>query len=389
MSAGKEGHITAGGNRLEGQKFTYETKVSKEQEQAIRDGTAQLPNPFDPVNMPEGSTAVFKGQKYQGTAFEASYKHIAAEAKMTDFRGAGMSVEKLENNKVRISSGPVNAVESEVYAGLKSKELALGLKAKQTEERTHMKVAELDLNTQEGQDRYHRFLLTGEVPQADGDTVSRSGTVETHKISNEASAQLSIGPVDINAQLRADEGERKVTQYTDGSKSEEISLTYGQGNNLTISKDFDFRGTSVPDSHKPNPTYTLTLGKVDPRSAYQLEAAFAQDVAAAEAKDYRNNPTQDAQISFSPEDALEMKRMATEYVHKHNDLSNTSLQDAVLHGTSATMQQLALARNADEVAAVLAKSASNGRLAEDLAMLQSENADKPLPGNQPKFQPSP
>jgi hypothetical protein len=305
---------------------------------------------------------------------EAAYRHIATEAKVTDLQGVGMSVEKQEGNKVRISSGPVNAIENEAYVGLADKDLSIGLKNKQGLENSTMRVADLDLSTQEGLDQYHRFLLTGKVPEADGNTVTRSGTTQTLKITNETSVQASIGPVDINAQLLSSEGERKVTQYTDGSKSDEVSLDYGRGNNLTISKDFDFLGKPVTDPEKP--TYALTMGAVNPDSSSQLAAAYAQDPDSAEAQSYRNQPAQDARISFTPEEAQEMQRLATDYVQRHK-LGPT---DVPTTGTAGFMQRIAEARNADEVAAVFAKASSNGMIAEDLMNLRAENPDKPLPG---------
>ncbi len=373
VEAGKEGQLQAGSARLAGQKFTYETKVSKEQEQAIRNGTAQLPNPFDPRGMPEGSAAVLKGQNYESTEFEAAYRNIAIENKVSDFKGAGMAVEKLDGNRVRISSGPVNAIENEAYVGLKDENLAIGLKNKRGLENSTMKVAELDVSTQEGMDKYQRFLLTGQVPEADGNTVSRSGTTSSLKLTNETSAQVSIGPVDINAQLMASEGERKTTQYTDGSKSDEINLSYGQGINLAINKETDFLGNTVASPDKP--TYALTMGQVSPGASSYLASAYAEDPNSAEAKSYHNGPAQDVQISFTPEQAQELQRMAADYAQRH---------PSKLPGdTSQVMQQIAEARNSDEVAAVLAKVQSDGDLAEHLLRLRTDPANRatPLPGS--------
>lgn len=378
VEAGKEGQLTAGSARLKGQKFTYETKVSQEQADAIRTGTADLPNPFDPLNMPEGSAAVFKGQNYVSTEFEGAYRHIATEAKVTDLRGAGMAVEKLDGNRVKITSGSVNAIENEAFFGAGGKNWAVGLKNKQGLENTSMRMAELDLSTQEGMDKYQRFLITGQVPEADGNTVTRSGTTQSLKLNSETSLRGNLGPVDINLQFMGNEGERKTTQYTDGSKSDELTLSYDQSANLTISKDFDFRGAQVEDPDKP--TYALTMGQVDPRSSSYLASAFAEDPDSAEALSYQGQPTQDAQISFTTAQAQEMQRLATEYVQRHNPGPNTA--DTALTGTSAFMQQIAEARNSDEVAAVFAKATSNGSIAEHLLNLRAEpeNAGRPLPG---------
>jgi hypothetical protein len=376
--AGREGQVTVGGTALAGQKFTYETKVSPQQADAIRNGTAQLPNPFDPLNMPEGSAEVLKGQNYVSTEFEAAYRHIAAESKVTDLRGAGMGVERLDGNRVRISAGPVNAIENEAFFGVGGENWAVGLKNKQGLENTSMRVAELDLSTQEGMDKYQRFLMTGQVPEADGNTVTRSGTTETLKYTNETSVRANLGPIDINATLASSEAERKVTNYTDGSRSEEFSMTYGQGVNLTINKDFDFRGSPVANPDKP--TYALTMGRVDPASSSYLASAFAQDPDSAEARGYHDGPAQDAQISFTPEQAQEMQRLATAYVQKYNP--GSSIEDASVLGTSGFMRQVAMARNADEVAAVFARATSSGSIAEHLLSLRAEpeNIGRPLPG---------
>jgi hypothetical protein len=373
VEAGQESKISAGDKRIEGQKFTYETKVTTEQEEAIRNGTAELPNPFDPRSMPEGSSAVLKGQDYKGTDFEFAYRNIALESKVTDFQGTGMSVEKQGDNKVRISSGPVSAIENEAYAGLKNENMALGLKNKRGLENSTMKVADLDLSTQEGMDKYQRFLITGEVPEADGNTVARSGTTQTLKITNETSAQVTLGPIDISKQLMGTEGERKTTQYTDGSKSEEASLTYGQNINLTISKDFDFTGAQEDDSKKP--TYTLTMGQLDRGSSAQLAGSFAEDLATSDSNSYLNKPAQDAQLTFTRQEAQELQQLAADYSQRN---------PSKLPGdTSAIMQQIANARNTDEVAAVLARSRSDGDLAEHLNRLRLDPANraKKLPGN--------
>jgi hypothetical protein len=377
--AAKDDPVTLEGKALAGQKFTYETKVSQEQANAIRNGTGQLPNPFDPLSMPAGSAAVFKGQNYVSTELEGAYRNIAAESKVTDLRGVGMSVEKLDDKRVKISAGPVDAVENEAYLGLKDKHLAFGVKNKKALEDSSMRVAELDVSTQEGMDKYQRFLVTGQVPEADGNGVTKSGTTQTLKLTDETSARANVGPFEVSAQLASSEGERKVTQYTDGSRSEELSLNYGQNVSLTVSKDFDFRGLPE-DTGKP--TYALTMGKVDPGSSSYLAAAFADDVDSAEAKSYESKPAQDAQISFTPEQALEMQRMATEYVQKYNP-PGTSLESASNLGTPGFMRQVAMAKNADEVAALFAKAPSSGSVASHLLnlRLEPENVGKPLPGN--------
>ncbi len=376
--AGREGQVTVGGTALTGTKFTYETKVSQQQADAIRNGTAALPNPFDPLSMPEGSAAVFKGQNYASTEFEASYRHIAAESKVTDFRGAGMGVERLDGNRVRISAGPVNAIENEAFFGVGGENWAVGLKNKQGLENTSMRTAELDLSTQEGMDKYQRFLMTGQVPEADGNTVTRSGTTETLKYTNETSLRANLGPVDVNVQLLGSEAERKSTQYSDGSRSDEITMSYGQGVNLTINKETDFRGQPVQNPDKP--TYAVTMGKVDGTSSSYLASAFAQDPDSAQAQSYHRGPAQDVQISFTPEQAQEMQRLATEYVQRHNP--GQSLENASLLGTSGFMRQIAMARNSDEVAAAFARATSTGAIAEHLLNLRAEpaNIGRPLPG---------
>lgn len=69
-----------------------------------------------------------------------------------------------------------------------------------------------------------------------------------------------------------------------------------------------------------------------------------------------------------------MQRLAADYAQRH---------PSKLPGdTPAFMQQIADARNTDEVAAVFAKASSDGQLAEHLLRLRADPANRgqPLPG---------
>jgi hypothetical protein len=345
-----------------GGRFTVEAKITPEQARKIDAGELAVPNPFDPVSMPTGTSMLIKGQALQSTSMDLGYRLFQTESGVTELDGFGIGVEKLDEEKVRVTTGPVATVENEVFVGLGTGDFKVGLGGETTLEGTHMRTAEFDLASAEGRQAYQEFLRTGVVPNSLTPGVEKSGRIDTLSMDSKGFAELKIGSFGGRAEFGSSEGERRTVTWDNGRKDETLYLRYND-RAMQIRRELDAEGDVVPGSAQ----YKIVGADTHPACAGYAQMAFTNLDKSPSLKGNK-----DVQITMTESDLLEIRRRAQDFVKAHPS------------GMPSLEQTIAESKDADEVAMWLVRHGVDGSMNsvfEDLVGLRaSTDGRAPLPG---------
>ncbi|SET28161.1 XVIPCD domain-containing protein [Stenotrophomonas indicatrix] len=183
-------------------------------------------NPFDPQTIPKGGSVTLDGQQFTGTALEGSFRNIAMESQTTEASGASYRVDRLDDGRVRVSTGPNEAVEAfngmgfsaGRFSAIAGRQDALGHAAVRT--------ATFDLDQAEGRQAYEQFIdngtLSGQTPG-----VQDLATVERLGVSSQTRLKVGYGDT-FGLDLAGARNSGDVVQVSreDGSRTELRSVQY-------------------------------------------------------------------------------------------------------------------------------------------------------------------
>lgn len=183
-------------------------------------------NPFDPQTIPKGGSVTLDGQQFTGTALEGSFRNIAMQSQTTEASGASYRVDRLDDGRVRVSTGPNEAVEAfngmgfsaGRFSAIAGRQDALGHAAVRT--------ATFDLDQAEGRQAYEQFIdngtLSGQTPG-----VQDLATVERLGMSSQTRLKVGYGDT-FGLDLAGARNSGDVVQVSreDGSRTELRSVQY-------------------------------------------------------------------------------------------------------------------------------------------------------------------
>lgn len=183
-------------------------------------------NPFDPQTIPKGGSVTLDGQQFTGTALEGSFRNIAMQSQTTEASGASYRVDRLDDGRVRVSTGPNEAVEAfngmgfsaGRFSAIAGRQDALGHAAVRT--------ATFDLDQAEGRQAYEQFIdngtLSGQTPG-----VQDLATVERLGVSSQTRLKVGYGDT-FGLDLAGARNSGDVVQVSreDGSRTELRSVQY-------------------------------------------------------------------------------------------------------------------------------------------------------------------
>lgn len=183
-------------------------------------------NPFDPQSIPKGGSVTLDGQQFTGTALEGSFRNIAMQSQTTEANGASYRVDRLEDGRVRVTTGPNEAVEAfngmgfnaGRFSAIAGRQDALGHSAVRT--------ATFDMNQPEGRQAYEQFIDNGTISgQAPG--VQDLATVERLGMSSQTRLKVGYGDT-FGMDLAGARNSGDVVQVSreDGSRTEVRSVQY-------------------------------------------------------------------------------------------------------------------------------------------------------------------
>lgn len=244
----------AGGERAN---YTVElpSQASLSREQAL--AQASRVDPFDPTTLPVGGAVRMNQQDFTGTSLEASFARAGAgiapgptmQRNIVEAEGTSFGIRRTSADQVQVVVGPNQAVEAfngvgigtSLATAMAGRQDALGHSALQT--------ATFNIGSPDGQAAYAHFLSTGEVArQSPG--VSDVASIQRIDMSSETRLRLALGPE--QARLQADlagqgnTGSLVRTTYADGSRTDLLSVQYGQNVPLQVQQRFDAEGNELP-----------------------------------------------------------------------------------------------------------------------------------------------
>ncbi len=183
-------------------------------------------SPFDPTSIPVGGRVTLDGQAFQGTALDASFRHIATQTQLTEAAGASYRVDRVDAQHVRVSMGPNQAVSAFNGLGVSAGGVSAMLGRQDALGQSTVKTATFDLGQADGQAAYAHFVATGEIA-AQTPGVEAAATVERLGMSSQTRLKVGIGEhlgADLGGARNA--GEVVRTRFDDGSHVDARRVEY-------------------------------------------------------------------------------------------------------------------------------------------------------------------
>ncbi|MGO1070287.1 hypothetical protein [Lysobacter sp. CA199] len=369
------GHITG----FEGSRLSYEATVTPQQGARLADGDATaMPNPLDPVAMPEGTSVLMRGQNLTGSDFALNYKSIVGiGGTHTELDGAGFGVRKVEPNVVEVYAGPMQTVENATMFGLgKVGSYSIGLSVETSSETRQLQTARIDLSTQEGRDAYQAFMSGGKVPDWNPPGVQRSGTTEVFNAEHAARLGIDLGPLSVGV---GNSSQLTITRnvWQDGTVDQTNSYqSMGQTTDIQFQVGAD--GKPVENSTQ----WTLVLPNTSDAAASYFNSSYHPSELN---KQFDGN--QHLQFKFTDSDLMSLRDRARESVgnlggEEHGGQRLRDLDSGqVTPNPTELAQKIAIAKTPDDVFAAISRSGQAG--CEDFVsmMMWGDDRNTALPGN--------
>jgi hypothetical protein len=365
------GTVGFGANHTEGVKTKYQIRMSDEDYARVQSGQAQMPDPFNPDTMPEGSSVLLNSTDFQGTGFEASYRNLKLETNVTQEQGVSVAVEKTGPNTVRVTAGPTEAVENSFKLGLSLGPASAHIGNTTRLDEFTLKTAEFDLSTDEGRAAYNNFLATGQLPQDNGTGISNVATVEKIQYDSTTSAGVSLGPLEGSVDLANSNMNIVKTTYPDGSVDQVTDVKLHSGTPVHLEQHFNADGTEDPSKTE------ISMFMVGADGGAETEFANAYGV---DQHDFDGD--NDIHLSFTPEQAMELADRAQQYIAQWEQETGMKWDEISHLQDDNLIADLANADNPTEVAQALINAYGGpnwmGAAFEKMSIVGNEHV--PLPG---------
>lgn len=234
-------------------------------------------NPFDPQTIPKGASVTLDGQQFTGTALEGSFRNIAMQSQTTEASGASYRVDRLDDGRVRVTTGPNEAVEAfngmgfsaGRFSAIAGRQDALGHAAVRT--------ATFDLDQAEGRQAYEQFIdngtLSGQTPG-----VQDLATVERLGMSSQTRLKVGYGDT-FGLDLAGARNSGDVVQVSreDGSRTELRSVQYNGNLPATRVSAYDADGQEDRAQRRYEFTFDLRGHAQGEQIAGMVNAALCGD----------------------------------------------------------------------------------------------------------------
>jgi hypothetical protein len=365
------GTVGFGANYTEGVRTQYQVRMSDEDYAKVQSGQAQMPDPFNPDSMPEGSSVLLNSTDFQGTGFEASYRALSLETNVTQEQGVSVAVEKTGETTVRVTAGPTEAIENSFQLGLSLGPASAHIGNTTELDQFTLKTAEFDLSTEEGRAAYNNFLATGELPQDNSTGISNVATVEKIDYNSTTSAGVELGPLGGSVELGSSNLNIVRTTYPDGSVDQVTDAKLHAGTPVHLEQHFN------PDGTEDHSKTEISMFMVGADGGAESEFANAYGV---DQSDFDGDS--DIYLSFTPEQAMDLTERAQQYVAEWEQRTGQKWDEVDHLQDEDLIAELANAENPTEVARALANAygGPNWMGSAFQMMAFTEDGYAPLPG---------
>ncbi|MCD9027483.1 LysM peptidoglycan-binding domain-containing protein [Luteimonas sp. BDR2-5] len=202
-------------------------------------------NPFDPTTIPVGGSVTLDSSAYTNTSLAGSFRMIGTETHIKASEGVSYTVERVDEDTVRVTTGPTETINAFNGVGLRAGDISVMAGREDQLHGATLQTAEFDISTAEGQAAYAHFNSTGQIAH---ETPGVDNVATVSRIDYSSQTQLRAGTDELAVVLggQANLGSAVQVTYPDGSYSLTTDLTYGANVPLTISQRFDADGNELP-----------------------------------------------------------------------------------------------------------------------------------------------
>ena len=236
-------------------------------------------NPFDPGSIPRGASVTLDGQHFTGTVLEASFRTIALQSQRTEASGASYRVDRLQDGRVRVSTGPNEALEAFNGLGFKVGDVAALAGRQDALGHSAVRTATFDLEHADGRRAYQQFIDHGTL-DARTPGVQDLATVERLGMSSQTRLKLGHGDrFGIDLAGARNSGDVVRIRCDDGSQTELRTVQYD--GNVPASRQSAYGADGAEDLAQRRYAFTFDLREHEhgAQVAGMLNAALSGDAA--------------------------------------------------------------------------------------------------------------
>lgn len=324
-------------------------------------------NPFDPQSLPKGSSVTLDAQSFSGTALSGTFRHIAAQHKLTEAEGASFRVDRLEDGRVRVTTGPNQAVEAFNGMGFSAKGVTALAGRQDALGQSSVRTATFDLDKVDGQAAYQQFVANGTL-DAKTPGMEDVATVERLGMSSQARLKVEVGSV-FGVDLAGAHNSGDVTQVRrdNGRYTEMRHVHYGGNLPVTRVSEYGSDGQELRDQRRYEFTFDLRQHEHGAQVAGMLNAALSGDTSRA-----LRGPVREGElntVSFN-EDQLRAMMERTQHMVQANPLAGERWRLLAEDGRGG------LQTDVDAYATSLARNRGNSEYGMAEQMFRLATADK-------------
>jgi len=238
-------------------------------------------DPSDPDTLPKGASVTLDAQSFKGISMAAGFRNMAAQHKLTDAEGASFRVDRLEDGRVRVTTGPHEAVEAFNGLGFSAKGVTALAGRQDALGQSSVRTATFDLAQDEGRAAYQQFVANG-VLDANTPGMQDVATVERLGMSSQTRLKVDAGSmfgVDVAGQRNT--GDVTRVRRDDGSHTELRNVQYS--GNLPVSRisEYGADGKELVQERRYEFTFDLRRHEQAEQIAGMLNTALAGDTGAS------------------------------------------------------------------------------------------------------------
>lgn len=322
-------------------------------------------NPFDPETLPKGGSVTLDAQSFSGTAMAGTFRKIAAEHKLTEAEGASLRVDRLDDGRVRVTTGPNQAVEAFNGMGFSAKGVTAIAGRQDALGQSSVRTATFDLANADGQAAYQQFVANGTL-DAKTPGMDDVATVERLGMSSQTRLKVEVGSV-FGVDMAGARNSGDVTQVRrdDGSYTELRNVQYDGNLPVTRLSQYGADGQELRDQRRYEFTFDLRQHEQADQVAGLLNSALTGDTGA-------RGPVKAGElntVSFS-EDQLRGMMERTQQMVQDNPMAGERWRLLAEDGRGG------LQTDVDAYAASLARNRGNSEYGMAEQMFRLATADK-------------
>lgn len=214
-------------------------------------------NPLDPTTVPPGGSLILDGQQFTGTQMQARFRNMAMQSQVTEAEGASLRVDRLSDGRVRVTTGPNEAVEAFNGLGFSGGKFNAIAGRQDALGQSSVRSATFDLGQAEGRDAYAQFIETGRM-DAGTPGVQDLATIERLGMNSQTRLKLDYnGKVGVDLGGQHNAGDLVRVRRDDGSHTERMTLDYS--GNLPMTRVSAFGADGQEDIAQRRYEFTFDL----------------------------------------------------------------------------------------------------------------------------------